>query len=270
MAGFAGKAGAGAGCTYGGAGGRAGGSRVDLAAGSAEWTWFRAFRAEMNKELAWKGSLSALVGALLGAACAVVVNCTLVELSASALFAAYLGLVFVAVGAVLLWRIQATGGGPRKQQLALFAALVLASGLLCLLLRRNWFLGLHPLLKVPAYTALGVSVAFALAFSLVDVVNCCFACCQPAAAPPLLQSPQQAQLVLLFALALGGLFGGLFGLLDLPDETLYQLRLALQREQLLCLPPGALLGALAGFCNELLRHQQRRLSCYSPEFDEDI
>lgn len=248
--------------------------RVDLGGGGGlvsilfPWT-----RVEMTKDMICKGTISAIVGVILGIVSSLIVNCTLVEISVSSFFSLYLGIVFITVGAVILWRINVNVDGAaqgRKLQLTFFAGLIVFSGVLCFVLKRNWFVGLHPIVKVPLYTILGVSVAFALTFSLVDVVNYLFSFFQSSVSKPLVESREQAYMVLFFTLVMGGVFGCIFGMMDVEDEMQYQIKLALLREQQFCYPLGALIGGLAGFSNEILRQSEQKLRYYSTEFDEDI
>ncbi|CEL92515.1 unnamed protein product [Vitrella brassicaformis CCMP3155] len=228
----------------------------------------------MSKELVWKGSLSAAVGVVMGIIISLVVNCTLVEISLSPFFSVYFGVLFITVGSVILWRILGHANEEaqqRKKQLTGFAVMIVVSGLLCFVLERNWFVGLSPLAKVPLYTILGVSVAFALTFSVVDLINYFLGFLQPNGAKPLVESKSQVMLVLSIALVMGGLFGFIFGVMDVEDEVAYQIRLALLREEHYCYPIGALLGGLAGFGNEYLRQQEEGyLKLNHTEFDEDI
>ncbi|CDI78101.1 hypothetical protein, conserved [Eimeria acervulina] len=262
-------------CTYSSvSGGGDSPNRLDLGGSRSlvgilfPWT-----RVEMTKDMICKGTISALVGVLLGIVSSLIVNCTLVEISVSSFFSVYLGIVFITVGAVILWRINVNADGAsqgRRLQLTFFAGLIVFSGVLCFLLKRNWFVGLHAIFKVPLYTVLGVSVAFALTFSLVDVVNYLFSFFQSSVAKPLVESREQAYMVLFFTLVMGGVFGFIFGLMDVEDEMQYQIKLALLREQQFCYPLGAIIGGLAGFSNEVLRQAEQRVRYCSTEFDEDI
>merc|ERR1711953_518032 len=107
--------------------------------------------------------------------------------------------------------------------------------------------GLAPWLKVPLYTTLGLAVAFALTFSIVDVLNYVLGFCQSTIAKPIGESSQQVYLVLVVSLAMGVVFGFTFGLLDVEDEQVYHIRVALMREEHYCLPMGVALGAASGF-----------------------
>jgi len=231
----------------------------------------------LTRDMICKGTASAIVGVFLGIMVSLIVNCTLVEISLSSFFALYFGVLFISVGIVILWRIHAsslhTGDNskPRQLQLMFFSSLIIVSGILCFVLERNWFVGLSPLAKVPLYTLLGISVAFALVFSLVDLLNYLTGLFQPQVAKTLVESKQQVYLVLTITLLMGGIFGFIFGVLDVEDELGYHMRLALLREEHYCYPVGALLGGIAGFGNEYLRHQEDALlKLRKTEFDTDI
>lgn len=255
-------------------------------------------KTELTRELICRCTVSACVGVGLGIIASLIVNCTLVEISMSSFFSFYFGLLFITVGSVILWRISVTAAAAaaspslpgvvlddsevlpqqqqlprRKQQLQFFACLIILSGILCFVLKKNWFVNLHAFFKVPLYAVLGISVAFALTFSLVDMVNYLLGFFfQNTVAKPLVESREQVTLVLTVALLMGGVFGLIFGLMDVEDEVQYHVRLALLREQRLCYPIGALLGGFAGTGNELLRHaEETRLRMLAvTEFDEEI
>ncbi|EER16923.1 conserved hypothetical protein, partial [Perkinsus marinus ATCC 50983] len=125
----------------------------------------------------------------------------------------------------------------RKKQLQLFASLIVISGFLCFILEKNWFVGMSPVLKIPLYSILGVSVSFALTFSVVDMINYLLGFLQVVVARPLVESTSQVYLVTLLsscscsgkvqqvlfvALLMGGTFGFIFGVMDVEDEVQYQ------------------------------------------------
>merc|ERR1712217_35719 len=174
------------------------------------------------------------------------------------------------------YELTAQGHDPlqmKKLHLSIFAGTIIVSGALCFLLDRKMFVGLAPWMKVPLYMILGLSVAFALTFSIVVVLNYVLGFCQSSIAKPIVESSQQVYLVLVVSLAMGVIFGFTFGLLDVEDEQVHHIRVALMREEHFCYPMGLLLGALSGFGNEYFR-QQDDYACYQgvaqTEFDEDI
>ena len=53
---------------------------------------------------------------------------------------------------------------------------------------------------------------------------------------------------------MGTILGLIFGMLDIEDESLSHLRIALLNEEHYCYPIGFLLGAVAGYLNEKFRY----------------
>mmetsp|Transcript_39156 Transcript_39156/g.124477 ORF Transcript_39156/g.124477 Transcript_39156/m.124477 type:complete len:233 (+) Transcript_39156:63-761(+) len=231
----------------------------------------------VSPELIFNGSISGFIGVLLGIIISLIVNCTLVEISISSFFSLYFGILFLVVGGIILWRIfsQDAGDGmgttAQRKPLAAFALLIILSGLICFTLEQQWYHGLSPILKVPLYVILGTAVAFALTFSVVDLVNYVLGFLQVSVAKPFVESAAQVYMVLATALAMGALFGLIFGVMDVEDEVSYQIRLALLREERYCYPVGALLGGAVGFANEYIREEEARCGSSMPNgFDEDI
>jgi len=213
----------------------------------------------------------------LGIIISLIVNCTLVEISISSFFSLYFGILFIVVGGIILWRIfsqdnlDGSGSPAKRKPLALFAMLIILSGFICFTLERQWYHGLTAFMKVPLYVILGTSVAFALTFSVVDLVNYILGFLQVSVAKPFVESASQVYMVLTTALIMGGLFGLIFGVMDVEDEVSYQIRLALLREERYCYPVGAVLGGIVGFLNEYIREVEE--SCGTPMpngFDDEI
>lgn len=66
------------------------------------------------------------------------------------------------------------------------------SGVICFMLEETWFVRLDYRMKIPVYALLGVSVCFALLFSLIDLINYCTTlCCQGEQSKPLVNTDQQ-------------------------------------------------------------------------------
>merc|ERR1719453_1974185 len=175
------------------------------------------------------------VGGVLGVVISMVVNLALIEISISPFFSMYFGILFVLVGCLILWRVLSHEASDplqlKKMHLSIFAGTIILSGALCFLLDRRMFVGLAPWMKVPLYMTLGLAVAFALTFSIVDVLNYILGFCQSTIAKPVVESSQQVYLVLVVSLAMGVIFGFTFGLLDVEDEQVYHIRIALLREE---------------------------------------
>jgi len=222
-----------------------------------------------NPMFIFRASAGGFIGLLLGIVVSLVVNCTLVEISISAFFSLYFGLLFIAVGSIILWRVKVHSVADEKA-LNAFGMLIVFSGFLCFFLERHWYFNLNPILKIPLYTILGISVAFALTFSVVDLINYVLGFLQSDVAKPLVESPRQIHLVLLVALIMGALFGFIFGVMDIEDAVQYQIRLKLLKQEHYCFPIGGVLGSLAGIGNEYLRELEASNPSYSTNFDDDI
>jgi len=221
---------------------------------------------------AWKYSVSAVVGAVIGVLISFMVNCTLVEISINAFFAVYFGILFILIAAVLLWRVR-TGEHPHPWLLASFSSLVLFSGIICFFLEANWFVHMRPGWKVPLYSIIGVSLCFALLFSVIDIINYCTgkcegvcSCCQLTRA--LIETESQVYLVVGTAMIMGMIFGLVFGLFDLEDVKLADLKVALMREESVCYPIGMALGALSAVINQWLR-ANKNVAHYDPVATDD-
>ena len=245
----------------------------------------------MPKDDFRKAATSGVVGLLLGVAVSLIVNSTLVEISVSPFFALYFGLLFMSVGGIIIYRLNGSSlfgsnasndadqalllmpedERKRKKQLTFFASLILVSGFLCFILEKNWFVGLSWIAKIPLYTVLGISVTFALVFSVVDLINYLMGFLRASAARPVVESSHQVYFIMTVALVMGAVFGFIFGAMDIEDEIQYQVRLALLKEERTCLPIGALLGAVAGFGNEYIRLKSDEYTALqSGAFDDDI
>jgi len=223
-----------------------------------------------SPDFIFRAAAGGFVGLILGIIVSLVVNCTLVEISISAFFSLYFGLLFITVGSIILWRVKVHSQSEEKA-LHAFGMLIVFSGFLCFFLEKHWYFNLSPILKCPLYTILGVSVAFALTFSVVDLINYVLGFLQSEVAKPLVESPRQIQLVLIIALIMGATFGFIFGLMDIEDAVQYQIRLKLLKQEHYCFPIGGLLGCIAGVGNEYLRELDAASSQkYASAFDEDI
>mmetsp|Transcript_18063 Transcript_18063/g.45237 ORF Transcript_18063/g.45237 Transcript_18063/m.45237 type:complete len:251 (+) Transcript_18063:402-1154(+) len=230
-----------------------------------------------------RAALSACAGIALGITISLIVNCTLLEISLNAFFATYFGILFCCVGCIILWRLKQQevntthpsasdeADARRKFHLQVFSYLIILSGVLCFMLEKDWYFKLSPLTKVPLYSILGISVSFALTFSVIDLVNYTVGFVQGnTIARPIVESPNQVHVVLILAFFMGAIFGCIFGLMQVADESAYKIRLSLLRVEHYCYQIGGLLGAIGGVANEYLRHIEVVYSPVSLEFDDDI
>jgi len=137
-------------------------------------------------------AVSMAVGGILGVLISLIVNVALIEISISPFFSTYFGVLFILVGSLILWRvISHEAEGPfqlKRLHLSVFAGTIIMSGVLCFVLDVRIFAGLAPWMKVPLYMTLGLSVAFALTFTIVDFLNYIVGFCQTSVAKPMVES----------------------------------------------------------------------------------
>lgn len=225
-------------------------------------------------------ALSSGIGGLAGVFISFIVNCTLAEISISPFFSLvrakqYFGVLFIIVGCVMIWRLtqKPSQDSDRKRNYLLALGIwVTASGFLCFMLEKDWFVGLGWHMKIPMYSILGVAVCFALAFSLIDLINYTLSLCKDSSSP-LISSPLQFYLLTSLSVLMGLLFGLIFGLMDIEDSSRYQIRLALMREETWCYPIGKAqagfgMGGLGGLGNEWVRTGDWRKA--PDEFEDEI
>lgn len=193
----------------------------------------------------------ACFGALIGASTSFVVNCALIEVSINEFFAVYFGVLFILIAAILFWRIRG-GAHPFPALLTTFATLVLTAGISCFFLEKSWFIHMHWIAKIPMYTLLGIATSFAVLFSLVDLINY-ITDVFSLLSTPLVDSEKQVYLVVFTAVFMGFAFGLTFGLLDVEDESMARLSVAMRRERSYCYPMGAVIGAVAAVINQTYR-----------------
>jgi len=195
-------------------------------------------------------ALAGVIGALLGMVASFTVNCTLVEISINGFFAVYFGVLFILIAGIILYRVMG-GTHPKPFILTSLALVVFASGLLCFSLQRDWFVRLPPMTKVPVYAILGISITFSLLFAVIDLINHCSS--EDPNSRPIIETEQQVYLVVATAVSMGFIFGLVFGLLDIEDEQISHIKVALLREERICYPIGAIMGGVAAVWNQHMR-----------------
>jgi hypothetical protein len=211
------------------------------------------------------------LGALVGFLVTLLTTLALLEISTTAFFAVMLGGALICLSLVILARVLSATDSRRssfsKYFVVGFALMVFAAGVFCFVLEKNWFTGLTPSSKVPMYALLGGALAFALTFTIVDVLNCISAKCggpRPSPHVPIVGSSTQICVVLLASLCCGLYFGLLFGSLDVEDDDKKHTRY--HKSWQYSMPVGILLGAVVGAVNILTtktRHEYDPLSTYN-------
>jgi hypothetical protein len=132
------------------------------------------FRKSQQQARLWSLILrSVLLGAFMGSANSVMVNCALIEISLSPFFALAFGFLFLVSGAAVGWQAtqEPDDGQTNRALLFCFAVITTTSGIVAFLLERDWSHGLSAQAKVPLYGLLGVSLAFSINFSVFELAG---------------------------------------------------------------------------------------------------
>jgi hypothetical protein len=153
----------------------------------------------------------------------------LFDVSMSGVFAMVYGVLLIVAGVIIGKKSRpeslADFRTMDRQRLAVFsfAVCVVSSGFFCFALDKEWMGGLSTAVKIPMYMVLGTSSCFAISFSVVDTVNT--GCCTPSEedgserlSRAIVSSPSQIYAILSGSVALGAVFGFMFGYLDVEDD----------------------------------------------------
>eukprot|EP00455_Lapot_gusevi_P027328 TRINITY_DN288_c0_g1_i2.p1 TRINITY_DN288_c0_g1~~TRINITY_DN288_c0_g1_i2.p1 ORF type:complete len:267 (+),score=84.79 TRINITY_DN288_c0_g1_i2:216-1016(+) len=205
-------------------------------------------------------------GILFGLTVAFVVSCSLVEISISPLFAFSYGVLFVALGALIIWQTFSYHFGNRSGQftgswvncilLFLFGSLIIASGIMCFLLEKNWAKSLSISAKYPVYACLGVSLCFSCVFSFVDLFSRIPQFCMLWYTTPLVKSAHHVRALGAIALIAGLYYGCIFAFIQVEDANKGRVDFALQMESYYCYPVSCLAGGIIGLVYDFFRQKQ--------------
>ena len=186
------------------------------------------------------------MGMFFGALGSLMVNCALVEVTLSPLFAAAFGVLFLVSGLTVAWQVALEPGSESRSLLLGFAVLVVASGVVCFLLERDWSHSISQRAKVPLYATLGISLSFSTHFTAADLYGRMREPLACDGGPSIVNTRWQARLLATVAVVTGCLYGLVFGIMDVEDAPRgHALRELLQQETRICYPIGAFAGALA-------------------------
>ena len=227
--------------------------------------------------------LSGVIGALIGILCSILVNSTLIEICINVVFTIYFGLIFAAIGSLVIWRAYTESKATqppiiRRPKDSIFAhpymsyafsGLMIFSGLLCFVLRKDWFVGIDYRVKIPFFALLGVSLTFIVMFLFVDCINCCAGICNPNSRP-IIEDSRQTYLIAGSAVLMGFLYGLVFGILDLEDVELYKLAVMAMKDESYCYRIGLIIGGLTGILNEIMRENNGSLVANTSQYSEEI
>ena len=139
--------------------------------------------------------ISATTSAIIGAVSSLLVNSTLLEISLNRFFSIYFFITFFLLGIIILYGTSQTGtieiDERRKFLVNVFGYSVkilfffhkvnlncdkiCLSGLTSLILEKDFFLGSHPMIKLPFYGIMGAAISFSITFTFCDLINYCLA-----------------------------------------------------------------------------------------------
>lgn len=202
---------------------------------------------------------SALAGAVLGIIIGWCTNAAMVEISINAIFALYFGFFFLFLAGVITWRVLTFSQAANRTALLVLSGLMGLAGLISIVYQRHWFFSLSAAFRVPIYMVLGIALSFALSFAIAELLNYASSSSGSGsgtvaqrAQSAVVQTPQQIMLLAASSVALGFIYGLVFGAAEIGRGvfTLHTLRNQFIHEERICLPIGALVGALTGFLNE--------------------
>jgi hypothetical protein len=221
-----------------------------------------------------------LVGMLCGFVTAFCVSQSLLEISSSEFFANAIGIFLLLLGSLLIWRVQheqwnGTPGASAQRCVVLsLGTLVLMSGTFCFILEKSWMLKLGPTEKTPMYICLAVALSFAIIFSLVELINFCYALRVASKennmgnrggedgfdghyydnrggdgsnVAPIIGTTHQIYINLFACIFCGSYFGIMFSFLGLEDNGTDHI--LIHKERLYTFPMGIMCGAMVGAAN---------------------
>mmetsp|Transcript_19785 Transcript_19785/g.24121 ORF Transcript_19785/g.24121 Transcript_19785/m.24121 type:complete len:209 (+) Transcript_19785:362-988(+) len=198
---------------------------------------------EVSEQSKLRLFFAVLGGAGLGTVLSFLVNSALVEISLNSFFSFYFGLLFLFVGSLILYRVKSHETFQKRVGMYVFGFLVVVSGLIAFLFEPHWMFDLSRASKVPLYSLLGMSISFALTFSVVDLFNFCGGQCYPNS-PGIIETGSQINLLLAMSVIMGLGYGILFGALDVGGDVekmkhpAAQLSRQMGHDELFCLPFG--------------------------------
>ena len=211
---------------------------------------------------------SAIIGGSIGLIGSLIVNACLLEISLNGFFTVYFSLIFITVGAFMLYRSrqreEQSANAPvdneqtfmREEKNMFFqyaSGFVLLSGVLCLLLERNWARSFPYILKVPIYGMVAMSLNYLVLFAIIDLVNFVCSYLQSENSLNVVESNDQILTLLATCFGTGLLYGLIFSLMDVQDASMGTIRQRFFYEETLCVPIGIIGGIVGGIANEVLR-----------------
>lgn len=129
---------------------------------------------------------------------------------------------------------------------------MLLAGAACLFLPRHWFIEVSLPQKMLVYSGIAVPCAFLLFFLFADCINYVSLNCYAGSINPVVGTVPQIWALTGMAIFVGLLYGTIFALVDSPSAHQYLLALVGMRDESYAVSIGVILGAIAGFLNDVL------------------
>jgi len=230
--------------------------------------------------------LQALLGAFVGVFLVSITSVALIEITFSPVFSVLLGLLFEALAVCLFYRCFSIPRGETnlltRLYVALFSTIVLVAGCMCIFID-GYLPEYQPFWKTVVYGWLSTACLFILTFGIMDLAYAgmfqfCSACC---CSDPRVDAQQQRShahqqmvkqrtsvmsypMIVLMIGAVNAVFGGLYGLLFGPLELIGNLvsedRSEMFSSQYLMIPVGVVCGSLFAVACHYTRLRIDRLS----------
>ena len=226
-----------------------------------------------------KVAASIIVGSGVGLISSLVVNSSMLEVSINGFFTFYFCIILIVVGSLMYYRSKQreaqfsnqpqdndqTFMKDEKQKFFTYSSwVVLAAGVLCLLLEKDWNRDFPYILKVPIYILLGMSLTYLVSFAILDFMNFASSYLQHSSSPHAVESTDQIVALLANCFVCGLIYGLVFSVMDIEDSTYGQLKNRFFYEIGFCMPIGIIGGALGGLGNEILRQNVSKAQSGGP------
>jgi len=190
-------------------------------------------------------SLFLVSGTIFGGLACTIVNEILLRVSETPGVSCTIGLMLFGIAVVISCRAPRKGSRSQRYFVLAFALWVLFAAVFCMILDKQFVHWITPTEKIPLYCIVSVALQIVLTFAFVDFVNCMGRRCSGCNSGRLIvSSSPQVCLILVIAIALGLLFGIVFGVYDVEDDSGW---LQWRKDRRLTFPMGMVGGSLTSW-----------------------
>mmetsp|Transcript_3287 Transcript_3287/g.3619 ORF Transcript_3287/g.3619 Transcript_3287/m.3619 type:complete len:234 (+) Transcript_3287:32-733(+) len=222
-----------------------------------------------------KLTLSALIGTILGFFTTLTVNIFLGVMVLSSDFAMYVGILFVAIGILVLSRAKSDKYNDLitkpHRQVYIGSILIILAGSLFFLLDRSTLQKLPYLIKIPIFGYIGVSIELGQLIMIMDTINWIFGHFQRNIDRAIIDGKTQSIYMIAISGFIGAACGVTFGLLDVEDSQGWDFAFLFIEELIITLRLGLMAGFAGGVINEFVRQSGGELKFEKLDnFEEEI